>query len=195
MKREFLKGLGIEDDIINQIMDENGKDVTKEKAKADNFKTELDGVKLQLDTANNTIQSYKDMDIEGIKKSADDWKVKYETDTKELKDKMAAKDYAVLAKEYLSQFKFANKRVSDSITNDFLSKEFKLEDNKFLGADDYMNNLKTSEPESFEGEEEEEKAPLIIKGAKQKKKGEKMTIAEAMAYKNSHPEVDIRTLI
>ena len=36
MKREFLKGLGLEDNVIDQIMDENGKDINKanEKVKA-----------------------------------------------------------------------------------------------------------------------------------------------------------------
>ena len=33
MKREFLKGLGLEDNVIDQIMDENGKDINKEMKK------------------------------------------------------------------------------------------------------------------------------------------------------------------
>lgn len=194
MKREWLKGLGIEDEnIINQIMDENGKDVNKEKQKADTLKTELEGTKEQLTTANTTIQSYKDMDIDGIKASADEWKTKYETDTKALKDKILAKDYEVAAKEYLGKFKFANKRVAESIKSDFLSKEFKLEEGKFLGAEDYISSLKENEPESFI--DEGKKVPEIIKGTKQKKKDGKMTLSEAMKYKNEHPEVDISTLI
>lgn len=35
MKREFLKSLGIADDLINQIMDENGKDINNAKATAE----------------------------------------------------------------------------------------------------------------------------------------------------------------
>ena len=35
MKREFLKGLGIADELINQIMDENGKDINNAKASAE----------------------------------------------------------------------------------------------------------------------------------------------------------------
>ena len=59
MNREFLKSLGIEDENINKIMAEYGKDVNEYKAKADT----LDDVKSQLDTANRRItqitRSYK----------------------------------------------------------------------------------------------------------------------------------------
>ncbi len=47
------------------------------KEKLDAKITELDGVKQQLSDANTTIQSYKDMDIDGIKQSAKDWETKY----------------------------------------------------------------------------------------------------------------------
>ena len=33
MKTEFLKGLGLEQDVIDKIMAENGKDIAAEKAK------------------------------------------------------------------------------------------------------------------------------------------------------------------
>lgn len=193
MKREFLKGLGIEDEsIINSIMDENGKDVTKEKTKAENYKEELEGVKEQLETANTTIQSYKDMDIESIKQSAEDWKKKYEDDTKTLKDQMAKRDLEINTKEYLSKFKFANERVAKSIMNDFMAKEFKYEDGKFLGAEEYMTTLKESEPDSFL---DDEKPPEIVKPTGGSKPSKKMSITDAMKYANEHPGVDIRTLI
>lgn len=48
MKTEFLKGLGLEQSIIDQIMAENGKDVNAEKAKADAYKGQLDDVQAKL---------------------------------------------------------------------------------------------------------------------------------------------------
>ncbi|MDE6779888.1 MAG: hypothetical protein K2J40_00300, partial [Ruminococcus sp.] len=39
---------------------------------------EYNALKSQLDTANQTIQSYKDMDIDGIKASVEDYKQKWE---------------------------------------------------------------------------------------------------------------------
>ena len=53
MKREFLEKLGLEKDVIDQIMDENGKDINKANGK-------LELVQKQLDEANNTIKTHED---------------------------------------------------------------------------------------------------------------------------------------
>ena len=62
------------------------------KDKFDAKETELTGIKTQLADANKEIQSYKDMDIEGIKKSAQEWENKYKTDTAALNDKLTAQE-------------------------------------------------------------------------------------------------------
>jgi len=80
MKTEFLKGLGIEEDVIAKIMAENGKDIEKEKAKV----TELNG---KLEMANKKVSEYETT-IEDLKKSAEgneDFKKKFE----ELEQKIA----------------------------------------------------------------------------------------------------------
>ena len=58
------------------------------KEKFDTKVTELSGVKQQLEDANKEIQSYKDMDVDGIKKSVTDWEQRYEKDTASLKKQM-----------------------------------------------------------------------------------------------------------
>ena len=45
MKTEFLKGLGLEQDAIDKIMAENGKDVAAEKAKTTKVEGERDNYK------------------------------------------------------------------------------------------------------------------------------------------------------
>ena len=80
MKTEFLKGLGIEEDVIAKIMSENGKDIEKEKVKV----TELNG---KLEMANKKVSEYETT-IEDLKKSAEgneDFKKKFE----ELEQKIA----------------------------------------------------------------------------------------------------------
>ena len=47
MKREFLESLGLEKDAIDQIMAENGKDITREKNKADAVQMQLTAPKKQ----------------------------------------------------------------------------------------------------------------------------------------------------
>lgn len=170
MKRERLKELGLTDEQINEVMVEHGKTVEKAKGEAskvvqdlEKYKDEVEGLKTQLTDANTQIDSFKEMDIDGIKKSADDWKAKYETDTQNLNKQLADKDYEYSLNKYLDGYKFANDRVKNSIVQDLKSKEFKLEEGKFLGADDYMNQLKESEPTSFLSNEPTEPMPQIVK--------------------------------
>jgi len=74
MKREELKTLGLTDEQIDKVMAENGKDIEATKSKFADY----DGLKTQLTDANKTIEGFKAMDIDGIKKAADDWKAKAE---------------------------------------------------------------------------------------------------------------------
>ena len=49
MKRDFLKNLGLEDEIVDKIMTEYGKSISTEKAKIDdlNSKLEVNNVKMR----------------------------------------------------------------------------------------------------------------------------------------------------
>lgn len=149
MKRDFLKDLGLEDEVINKIMAENGKDIEKHKTDRDAYKTKYEDTKQLLDDANTTIQSYKDMDIEGIKKSAEDWKTKYETDTTALNDKIAQQEYDHKADKFLDKYEFSSNLVRNAVLNQFKEKKFKLENDAFLGADDFMKHLQENEPGVF----------------------------------------------
>ena len=73
------------------------------KEKFDAKVTELEGVQTQLKDANKQIQSYKDMDVEGIKKSVEDWETKYNTDTQALQQKLADQELEFAAKTYLGR--------------------------------------------------------------------------------------------
>lgn len=170
MKRDFLKGLGLDDSIIDQIMDENGKDIQREKNAVnkvnqdlEKYKAENEGLKTQLSEANTQIQSFKEMDIDGIKASAEEWKTKYETDTKALNEKIAAKDYDYAIKDYMSKFKFIDDDVKETVINKFKAKEFKLEEGKFLGADDYMKDYKENHKSLFISDEPQDPIPEIVK--------------------------------
>ena len=144
MKRERLKELGLNDEQINEVMSEHGKTVEKHKTLSDNAKTELAGVKTQLKEANTQIQGFKDMDIESIKKSADDWKTKYETDTKALKEQINQKEYNFNLEKYIAQHEFISDFTKNAFIEEFKKKEFKIEDGKFLGADDFIKTFKES---------------------------------------------------
>lgn len=90
MKRETLKELGIAEDIIDKIMAENGKDIESAKKPF----TDYDDIKKQLGEANTTIEGFKNLDIEGIKKAADDWKAKAEQAEKDAAAKVAEMEFS-----------------------------------------------------------------------------------------------------
>lgn len=59
MQRKFLEDLGIDKDIIDKIMDENGKDINREKDKANSFKE-------QLDEARETLKGFEGVDVKEL---------------------------------------------------------------------------------------------------------------------------------
>ena len=79
---------GIEDKLqhVRFVDLSEGGYISKEKYQS--LETKANGLETQLGEANNTIKSYKDMDIDGIKQSADDWEKKYNEDTKALNDQI-----------------------------------------------------------------------------------------------------------
>ena len=56
MERSFLEAFGLEKEQIDQIMNENGKDINREKQKADTLKT-------QLDEAKNTLKGFEGVNV------------------------------------------------------------------------------------------------------------------------------------
>lgn len=65
MRRDFLKGLGIEDkELVDKILDENSADIGKAKGELETYKTRVTDLEGQIKT--------KDVEIETLKKSVGD---------------------------------------------------------------------------------------------------------------------------
>lgn len=121
--------------------------------------TELEGVKKQLTAANTTIQSYKDMDIEGIRQSAADWETKYNTDTQKLKDDLAAQAYEHACDMAATGIKFSSNGARKAFIADLRDKKLTLENGKLLGLDDYVKSYKETDPGAFAPETPPPDAP------------------------------------
>lgn len=117
------------------------------------LKTQADGLNEQLKTASTEIQSYKDMDIEGIKKKASEWEAKYTADTQALQAKMDQQTYDFEAERYLGKYKFSSELARKAAISEFREKKFPLQEGSFLGADDFMKQLKESNPAAFADDE------------------------------------------
>ena len=167
------------------------------KEKLDAKITELTGVKEQLTSANATIQSYKDMDIDGIKRSASDWQTKYETDTKALQDKLAAQERAHREEQFMSGYKFTSKAARDGVLSVFRSKEFKLDGETFVGAKDYMTELMAHEDYKGAFVKDEPNDPKPAPKWSDPKPGDpkrtaKPGLTELMKQKNANPNMEIK---
>lgn len=71
MKTEFLKELGLEQDVINKIMAENGKGIAAEQAKTAKAEGERDNFKDQLATATTSLEKFKDVDPTAMQSEID----------------------------------------------------------------------------------------------------------------------------
>lgn len=113
------------------------------KEKLDAKITELDGVRQQLTDANAEIKSYKEMDIDGIKKSAKDWEDKYNHDTQQLNDKLAKQERNHQMDRYLDTVGLKpGAMYRDYVRRALEAKELKLVDGKFINADEEIKALK-----------------------------------------------------
>lgn len=99
MKKEFLKGLGLEDEVIDKIFAENGKDVNVVKA-------EVDSLKKDLETANGKIADYE-KEIGTLKESignTEEMQKKIDTLQQSIDERKAADEAAALEKATVDRF-------------------------------------------------------------------------------------------
>ena len=88
MKTEFLKALGLEQETINKIKDENVKDVNAEKEKTRKAEGERDNYKTQLDTVNTKLEEFEGVDVKDLQGQI----TKLQGDLKAKEDEYAAKE-------------------------------------------------------------------------------------------------------
>lgn len=148
MKREYLEKLGLDKETIDKIMAENGKDIEAEKSKAVAKEQELETIRENLTKANETIESYKDMNIDEIKASAEDWKSKCEGMEQKLTD---VKNSARLEKE-IAGF---NSIDSDVLLKLINQEDLVYKDDKIHGLEDQITKIKEGKPYLFQEENQE----------------------------------------
>lgn len=169
MKREFLEGLDLGEGVklskaaIDAIMAENGRDIEAKNNTITTLTTERDGLKTQLATANDTIKSYKDVDVEGIKAKADAWETKYNEDTQALKDQLDAANYGFAVNGAVAGLKFTSESAKKAFVADLTAKKLPLQEGKLLGMDDFVKSYQESDPGAFTPADDD-KTPVASKG-------------------------------
>ena len=144
---------GLPKEVIDTLMDLNGKSIENLKKENEKLKTEKEGLETQLQEANSKIEGFSQIDVEKIKAEVDEWKEKYETDTKNLKDSLTQKDYDYKVNELTNNIKFSSNSAKRAFIEDLKEKGLKLEDNKLLGFDDFVKAYQETDPNAFMKEE------------------------------------------
>lgn len=101
MERSFLEGLGLEKDTIDQIMTENGKDINREKSKADTLKT-------QLDEAKNTLKGFEGVNVTELQGKVAQLTADLTAKEAEYQGKIAAMEFDAVIDEAIRSSKARN---------------------------------------------------------------------------------------
>lgn len=106
---------------------------------------EYNALKSQLDTANSTIKSYEDMDIEGIKKSVDDYKAKWEQSENDRK----AFEHKTRVGGFVKSLGLKDDIYEKYVTDMIIAKELKFDGDKLIGGDDVVKTFREKYPDAF----------------------------------------------
>lgn len=159
---------GLPKEVIDKLMEMNGNSINELKKENEKLKTEKEGLETQLTEANSKIEGFKEIDVDKIKAEVDEWKEKYETDTKNLKDSLTQKDYDYKVQELTNGLKFSSNGARKSFINDLKEKNLKLEDGKLLGFDDFVKSYQENDPNAFMNEESNSDVSFTSTGGEHK---------------------------
>ena len=157
MKRDFLKSIGVADDLIDKIMAENGDDIEREKKVAEKAKADLNETRQQLDKLQADYDTLKKNanDVSGVQSKLDELQKKYDTDTAALQAQLSARDYTDAISAAISGYdkgkglRFSSKGAEKAFTVALKEKKLTLKDGALEGFEDFVKEQMESDPDSF----------------------------------------------
>ncbi|MTD30166.1 phage scaffolding protein [Planomicrobium sp. YIM 101495] len=164
MNREFLKGLGLEDEAVNKIMAEHGKTLneTKEKAdKVDALESQVADYKQQLTDRDTQLQELgeKAKGNEELTAQIDELKSQNEAAKAEYEEKLNTQAFEHKLENSLSGAKVKNVKAIKALLD---MDTIKLDGESIKGLDDQIAKLKESDAYLFETEETPPNTPNIV---------------------------------
>lgn len=151
MNAEDLKKLGLTDEeVIQKIIVAHGKDIEKFKAAGETAKTENDNLKKQLDEASKAIEAFKAMDVDSVKKAADEWKTKAETAQAEATKQIEALKFDHALGDALTGAKAKNGKAVRALLDTSLLKL--ADDGSISGLKEQLEKIKTDADYLFDSE-------------------------------------------
>ena len=168
----------------------NGEYVSK--SKYDTLQTDLQNQKDLLKSANAEIDSYKSMDIEAIKKSAEDYKTKFETAEKDYQAKISEMEYNNKLDKYVGTLNLKNDIYKKEVISRIKEKELKFDGDTLLGAEELVKGFKEQYADAFVDSKLKPSFADTTPGADSKVTREafnKMSYKERIALKSEQPDI------
>lgn len=134
MKREDLKGLGLDDSVIDSVMDLHGQDMAGSKAKIATLETANSTLQSDLGTARGRIKELEKVDVTSITQERDSYKTKYENS---------------VIDNALSGYKFTSDFARQGVISELRKGELKFVDGKIDGVEGKMKEIQKNHPDAF----------------------------------------------
>lgn len=184
--REFLKGLELDQETIDTIMAEYGKNVTKDKEELQKNKEELQSLKGKI------------KDLEESSKSDEDFKKKYEALSKEIEDQKAQEEADRKEKTMIKNIetaigdkKFINDYTKNAIINE-IKNALTNEANVGKSTADIFEELTKDKEGIFENPNKPKEIPPVNEGAfagLDKEAFNNLGYKERVALKEENPDL------
>lgn len=173
MNREFLKGLGLDDEAVDKVMAEHGKtlNTVKEKAdKVDGLESQIEDYKTQLADRDTQLQELgeKAKGNEELTAQIEELKQQNESAKEEYEAKLQQQTFDHTLEKALNAAT-PKKGKDGDVTNSLKAikallntESIKLDGDKLLGLEDQLKAIKESDPYLFESNEGTQTSPQIV---------------------------------
>ena len=186
MKREELQAIeGITPEQIDAIMGLHQKDVL-------GWQNKFNTQQTQIDTLNTKVSEFNGVDVKKLQKDFDDLQTKYDAD-------MAAKDKDFAKQMYFNGIQFTSNLAKSAAIAEFDKKGLEFKDGKFVGADEFIEELKKDNPTAFvskegnkdEGNKEPEPKPFSSGLQQGSASGSAQLDPVTVRFKELNPDIEI----
>ena len=164
MKRDFLEALGLDKETVDKVLDENSKDIGREKQKLDQVKADLSTAQEQLAQRDKDIEELKKSsgDVDGIKQQLADLQAKYTTETEQYQKQIADRDYSDAVNRAIADkgVKFSSKAAEKAFIADLTANRLTVKEGVLDGFETYLKAQQDSDPTAFQSDKP---APTFVK--------------------------------
>lgn len=143
VKREFVRELipDISKEALDAIMEENGKDIERQKAATATLAAERDNYRERLEAASQKLEGYDP-----------EWRAKAAQAQRDADAKIAALEYDHAATTAAGGLRFTSESAQRAFLADLKTKGLPVQDGKLMGFDDYVKAYRESDPNAFQSD-------------------------------------------